>query len=225
MAIVDAAMPSAEQRPVGGDHRAQSGDPRSGAVGVDPRPRRRVPGGDPDRLEGRTRAQRRAVVEPRRGRRHPHGRRASRVRCTTSQLRPAKLAPSDGIAARARAGRRARPRHRVLRRRRVRARRRRPHRASSARPPTATDGPSTLGGLLRQLSFQLSGAQLGITVTSVVLGFVAEPAVAELLPSDLRAGVARSPSPSCWPPCSRWWWASWSPRASPSPARSRTARP
>jgi CBS domain containing-hemolysin-like protein len=34
---------------------------------------------------------------------------------------------------------------------------------------------------LRTLSFQLSGAQLGITVSSLVLGFVAEPAIASLL--------------------------------------------
>ncbi len=35
--------------------------------------------------------------------------------------------------------------------------------------------------ILRRLSFQLSGAQLGITVTSLALGFIAEPAVAEVL--------------------------------------------
>ena len=46
-----------------------------------------------------------------------------------------------------------------------------------------------LAGLLRRLSLELSGAQLGITVTSVVLGFVAEPAVAELLPGSLSRGV------------------------------------
>lgn len=34
---------------------------------------------------------------------------------------------------------------------------------------------------LRNLSFELSGAQLGITITSLVLGFIAEPAIAELL--------------------------------------------
>jgi CBS domain containing-hemolysin-like protein len=34
---------------------------------------------------------------------------------------------------------------------------------------------------LRSLSFQLSGAQLGITVTTLVLGFVAEPAIAVVL--------------------------------------------
>jgi len=36
-------------------------------------------------------------------------------------------------------------------------------------------------GLLRHLSFQLSGAQFGITVTSLVLGFLAQPVVAPLL--------------------------------------------
>lgn len=36
-------------------------------------------------------------------------------------------------------------------------------------------------GLLRRLSFQLSGAQLGITISSVILGFLAEPTIAELL--------------------------------------------
>jgi CBS domain containing-hemolysin-like protein len=43
--------------------------------------------------------------------------------------------------------------------------------------------------LLRRLSFHLSGAQLGITITSVVLGFLAEPAVAELLPADIPKGL------------------------------------
>ena len=36
-------------------------------------------------------------------------------------------------------------------------------------------------GLLAKLSFQLSGAQLGITVTSLLLGFLAEPVLAELI--------------------------------------------
>jgi CBS domain containing-hemolysin-like protein len=36
-------------------------------------------------------------------------------------------------------------------------------------------------GLLRALSFQLSGAQFGITVTSVILGFLAQPVVAQLI--------------------------------------------
>jgi CBS domain containing-hemolysin-like protein len=35
--------------------------------------------------------------------------------------------------------------------------------------------------LLAHLSFHLSGAQLGITVTSLLIGFLAEPAIAELL--------------------------------------------
>ncbi len=36
-------------------------------------------------------------------------------------------------------------------------------------------------GALRRLSFHLSGAQLGITVTSLIVGFIAEPTVAEAL--------------------------------------------
>ncbi len=36
-------------------------------------------------------------------------------------------------------------------------------------------------GLVRNLSFHLSGAQMGITVTSLMLGFLAEPAVSDLL--------------------------------------------
>ena len=40
--------------------------------------------------------------------------------------------------------------------------------------------------LIRELSFMLSGAQLGITMASLLLGFVAEPAVASLLEGPLR---------------------------------------
>src|SRR3970282_3056758 len=40
---------------------------------------------------------------------------------------------------------------------------------------------------LRNLSFELSGAQLGITVTSLVLGAIAEPAVASLIEPVLLA--------------------------------------
>jgi CBS domain containing-hemolysin-like protein len=42
---------------------------------------------------------------------------------------------------------------------------------------------------LRQLSFQLAGAQLGITMASLLLGFVAEPAVAGLIEDALEAVV------------------------------------
>ena len=46
---------------------------------------------------------------------------------------------------------------------------------------------------LRSLSTQLSGAQLGITITSLVVGFLAEPAIAELLRDPLLAlGIAES---------------------------------
>ena len=44
----------------------------------------------------------------------------------------------------------------------------------------------------RTLSFQLSGAQLGITITTLVTGYVAEPALAELLEQPLaRLGLPR----------------------------------
>ncbi|GGO59315.1 hemolysin family protein [Streptomyces lasiicapitis] len=49
---------------------------------------------------------------------------------------------------------------------------------------------------VRQLTFQLSGAQLGITVTSLVIGMLAEPSLAALLRGPLQAaglGVAASP--------------------------------
>ncbi|WP_432092430.1 hemolysin family protein [Streptomyces sp. bgisy100] len=40
---------------------------------------------------------------------------------------------------------------------------------------------------LRELSFQLSGTQLGITITSLVVGMLAEPALAELLAGPFAA--------------------------------------
>ena len=42
-------------------------------------------------------------------------------------------------------------------------------------------GARVTAGALRRLSFHLSGAQLGITVTSLVVGFIAEPTVAAAL--------------------------------------------
>jgi CBS domain containing-hemolysin-like protein len=45
-------------------------------------------------------------------------------------------------------------------------------------------------GLLRHLSFHLAGAQLGITVTSLVVGFLAEPVIAELLTPVLEPFVS-----------------------------------
>lgn len=48
-----------------------------------------------------------------------------------------------------------------------------------------------LASRLRDLSFELSGAQLGITVTSLVLGAVAEPTVARVISPALEAvGIA-----------------------------------
>ena len=43
----------------------------------------------------------------------------------------------------------------------------------------------------RTLSFQLSGAQLGISFTTLATGYLAEPAVAGLLRRTGRAGAAR----------------------------------
>lgn len=43
----------------------------------------------------------------------------------------------------------------------------------------------TVVGALRELSFQLSGTQLGITITSLVVGMLAEPALAHLLSGPL----------------------------------------
>ncbi len=41
--------------------------------------------------------------------------------------------------------------------------------------------------LVEELSFHLSGAQIGITVTSLILGFIAEPAVAPLIAPGVEA--------------------------------------
>ncbi|MEB8337062.1 hemolysin family protein [Streptomyces endophyticus] len=45
----------------------------------------------------------------------------------------------------------------------------------------------TVVNALKQLSFQLSGTQLGITITSLVVGMLAEPALAELLRGPFTA--------------------------------------
>jgi CBS domain containing-hemolysin-like protein len=42
--------------------------------------------------------------------------------------------------------------------------------------------------VMHRLSFMLSGAQLGITVTALVVGFIAKPALADLVDPALRAG-------------------------------------
>lgn len=66
----------------------------------------------------------------------------------------------------------------------------------------AAEGDERAGGVavaLRSLSTQLSGAQLGITLTNLLIGFLAEPAIADLidgplasagLPEDAVTGVA-----------------------------------
>lgn len=69
-------------------------------------------------------------------------------------------------------------------------------RASVAEEAKAGD-PSAQGiqNALRTLSTQLSGAQIGITLTSLVIGFLAEPAIAQLLQGPLESlGVPASSS-------------------------------
>lgn len=54
----------------------------------------------------------------------------------------------------------------------------------------AADGDRRAGAVVRalsELSFQLSGTQLGITITSLVVGMLAEPALADLLDGPIGA--------------------------------------
>src|SRR3954465_14672201 len=49
---------------------------------------------------------------------------------------------------------------------------------------------------LRSLSTQLSGAQVGVTVTNLIIGFLAEPAIAQLIDGPLEStGI-----PQAWVP-------------------------
>ena len=48
-----------------------------------------------------------------------------------------------------------------------------------------TPGAVGVQSALRSLSTQLSGAQVGITVTNLAIGFLAEPAIAELIRGPL----------------------------------------
>ncbi len=56
---------------------------------------------------------------------------------------------------------------------------------------------------VRNLTFQLSGAQLGITVTNLVVGMLAEPSVAALISGRWRARACPARPPPRW----RWCWA------------------
>ena len=54
----------------------------------------------------------------------------------------------------------------------------------------AADGDAAAAGVqraLRSLSTQLSGAQVGITITNLAIGFLAEPAIAQLIDGPLLA--------------------------------------
>ena len=76
---------------------------------------------------------------------------------------------------------------------------------SSGPPPRATRGAQGVQLALRSLSTQLSGAQVGITVTNLAIGFLAEPAIADLIDGPLAAagvpegvGHAARPRASAW---------------------------
>src|SRR3954467_1665752 len=94
---------------------------------------------------------------------------------------------------------------------------------------------------LKELSFQLSGTQLGITITSLVVGMLAEPALAGLLHAPFtavgvpdgalpgRAGAPGRGSPAwalssacCWPAPCRWGSGNWCPRTGRCPSRCRS---
>ncbi|MBB33463.1 MAG: hypothetical protein CL455_07400 [Acidimicrobiaceae bacterium] len=49
---------------------------------------------------------------------------------------------------------------------------------------------------MRNLSYHLTGAQLGITVTAVILGFIAEPTIAEMIHTPISRVVGESASKS-----------------------------
>ena len=76
---------------------------------------------------------------------------------------------------------------RGLRRRGVRVRHRRPRPGRAAPRPRATPGARACRRRCASLSTQLSGAQVGITVTNLAIGFLAEPAIAELIDGPLEA--------------------------------------
>ena len=46
--------------------------------------------------------------------------------------------------------------------------------------------------ILKELSYQLTGAQLGITITAVLIGFIAKPTVASMLEGPVRSIVGES---------------------------------
>ena len=54
---------------------------------------------------------------------------------------------------------------------------------------------------LRRLSTQLSAAQIGITLTNLLIGFLAEPAISALLEGPLEAVGVSDPARSAESPC------------------------
>ena len=108
-------------------------------------------------------------------------------------------------------------------------------RATVERAAAAGDaGAQGIQSALRTLSTQLSGAQLGITLTNLAIGFLAEPAIADLIDEPLRrlgvpdgavAPIAFAHRADASAPWSRWSSASWCPRTSRSPCRWRPRVP
>src|SRR3954465_4489437 len=61
-------------------------------------------------------------------------------------------------------------------------------RSSGAQAAAAGDsGARGLQQALRSLSTQLSGAQVGITITNLAIGYLAEPAISDLIDGPLEA--------------------------------------
>ncbi len=70
-------------------------------------------------------------------------------------------------------------------------------------PAPAGAATSSCSGRIARLSFQLSGAQVGISITTLITGYLAEPLVARLLEPVFAAIVAvRRTSRAAW----RWRW-------------------
>ncbi len=99
-------------------------------------------------------------------------------------------------------------RHRRLRRCGVLPRRPRPADRPERRSTTGTAMPAIVLQSLKQLSTQLSAAQVGITITTLVVGYLAQPSIGRLLAGPLSSARARTagasrPSPAPSPSCSR----------------------
>ena len=96
-------------------------------------------------------------------------------------------------------------------------------------PPAAAAPPGPPWTAVRELSLMLAGAQLGITLCTLGLGALAEPAIEHLLgPAAARGGAARRGQPrdrvhrraARWSASCTWWSARWRRSRGRSPTRS-----